>query len=118
MTSNHNKIYVVATLTIYVGLALIGGAPEVLAGEGSAKNLNAPALEFSVRAEGVSAKIKFRQKSEKKSHIPISNPGIAFREVRAEKLEVLGSAQNLVSEDIKPGYTRIISPTCLPRASL
>ena len=114
----HNRIYLLTTISIYVGLVLVGGAPEVLAGSELTKRLNGPSFEISTRSESIVEVSKYRKQIDKDQIVPHHFPGSSVFETIGPSI----STSHRVSEHalLALGHTRqrILTTPLLPRASL
>lgn len=115
---SHNKIYLFTTLSIYIGLVLVGATPELLAQSKVAENLRSPSFEFSTRAEIVAAKLKLRKNDDSRDIVPLASPGGSVFELPYLRHRVVYSDQSLISREVRFSNNQVFTPNLKPRASL
>lgn len=113
-----NRFYLLTTLSIYVGLVLVGGAPEILAGSKLAQNLHSPSFELSTRSEIVSSKLKLRKKVETHKIVPHSFPGASVFELPGRSFRIAFIEQTKLALSIRFLNKQVLTTSLLPRASI
>ena len=114
----HNKFYLFTTLSLYVGLVLVGGSPEVIASSKLTKNFQSSSFELSTRSEIVSSKLKFRKNVETRNVVTHAFPGTSVFDLPGRANRVILAGQSLLARDIKFSNNQILTANLLPRASL
>ncbi|NNE65219.1 MAG: hypothetical protein HKN33_01530 [Pyrinomonadaceae bacterium] len=117
-SKSHNRIYLLTTISIYVGLVLVGGAPEVLAGSKLAESIQNPAFEFTTRSETISSKLKLRKRVESDQIIPHAFPGSAVFELPGRSNGLVFVEQSIIAREIKFSNDQIFTTNQMPRPGL
>ena len=117
-SKQNNKFYLFTTLSIYVGLVLVGGAPEILAGSKLAQSLQSPSFELNTRSEIASSKLKFRKQAETDKLIPQVFPGASAFELQGRALLTVYVEQSNLALEIRFKNNQALTTNLLPRASL
>ena len=115
---SNNKLYLFTTLSIYVGLVLVGGAPEVLAGSKLAQNLQNPSFELNTRTELVTSKIKLRKRVETDQILPHAFPGSSVFEYPGARITISFVEQSQRADEVRFSNNQVFTPKLFPRASL
>ncbi|NNF00525.1 MAG: hypothetical protein HKN25_16020 [Pyrinomonadaceae bacterium] len=117
-TRNHNTVYFLTTLSVYLGLVLVGASPQVLAQTAKQKNSQTQRFEIRTNSSSVISKLKFKSKYKTQEVLPFSNSGIAPRSLeRSNTVPVNRNSQ--IREDIDFfENNQVLTNSNLPRASL
>jgi len=114
----HNKFYLFTTLSLYVGLVLVGGSAEVIARSKLTQNFQSSSFELSTRSEIVSSKIKFRKNVETRNVVPHAFPGSSVFELPDRANRLIFVEQSILARDSKFSNDQILTTNLLARASL
>jgi len=115
---NHNTVYFLTTLSVYLGLVLVGASPQVLAQAETAKNSQTQRFEIRTNSSSVISKLKFKSKYETQDILPFSYLGNASRQ--AKRSNALAANKNSqIRENIDFfENNQVFTITNFPRASL
>jgi len=111
-------MYFVTTLSIYVGLVLIGASPQVLAQAKISSQTTFQSIELSNRADTAFAKLKHRHHADTGEVLPfIYSGGTSFE---FETRNVIGiDIEALVGQELMPAANqKILTTNLFPRASI
>lgn len=114
----NNKIHFFTTLSIYVGLVLVGGTPELLARSKVTENLRTPGFELSTRAEIVSSKLKLRKNVESRDILPLASTGGSVFQIPYLRHRVTYNEQFAVFSEVRFLNNQIFTPNLFARAHL
>ena len=67
---NHNTVYFLTTLSVYLGLVFVGASPQVLAQAQTSKNSQSTTFEFSSRADNILTKLGVKKGFDNESIFP------------------------------------------------
>ncbi len=114
----HNKIHLLTTLSIYVGLVLIGATPELLAQSKANENLRTPSFELSTRAELVASKLKLKKNVESGDIVSLASKGGSVFELPYLRHRVVFRDHSLISREVRFSNNQVLTSNLKPRASL
>ncbi len=69
---NHNTIYFLTTLSVYLGLVFVGASPQALAQTTLANNSHSQTFKINARTENALSKLQFKTAFEHKHILPFS----------------------------------------------
>ena len=115
---SHSKIYFVTTLSIYVGLVLIGASPQILAQAKISNQTASQSIELSSRTDSAFAKIKHRQKADRGDILPFSFAGGTRFTPEIREVTGLSSERKILVDEIPAGNQKILTTNLFPRASI
>ncbi|MDH3493404.1 MAG: hypothetical protein OEM82_07635 [Acidobacteriota bacterium] len=115
---SHNKFYLFTTLSLYVGLVLVGGSAEVIARSKLTQNFQSSSFELSTRSEIVSSKLKFRKSVETSDVILHAFPGTAVYELPGRTNRLIFVEQSILARDIRFSNNQILTTNLMPRPGL
>ena len=115
---SHNKFYLFTTLSLYVGLVLVGGSAEVIARSKLNQNFQSSSFELSTRSEIVSSKLKFRKNTETRNVAPYAFPGASVFNLNAPNDALVFSAQSILAGDIRFSNNQVLTTNHMPRPGL
>lgn len=115
---NHNTVYFLTTLSVYLGLVLVGASPQVLAQAETAKNSQTQRFEIRTNSSSVIAKLKFKSQYETQEILPFSYFGSSPRSLeRSNSFSVNGSVKIRENIDFFEN-NQVFTVSNFPRASL
>ncbi len=115
---NHNSFYFLTTLSVYLGLVIVGASPQVLAQAKPLNNSHAPSFEIHVKSNSVISELKFKADFERQDVSPFSVfNGLGKSSFMLIAANTGESYQNLYSQ-ISAENNQVFVITNLPRASL
>ena len=117
-SKRQNRIYLLTTISIYVGLVLVGGAPEVFASSELNKRLNGPSFEISTRSESIVDAAKYRKHADEDQIVPHDFPGSKIFELNAADIITRYEVCDAVSRASGFQSQNVLTTPLLPRASL
>ncbi|MCB1025325.1 MAG: hypothetical protein KDB79_13100 [Acidobacteria bacterium] len=115
---NHNTIYFLTTLSVYLGLVFVGASPQALAQTTLAKNSHSQTFKINAQTENALSKLQYKTAFEHKHILPFSiftaskKPGAAG--VSASELVRF----SLLHDQIISQNDQIFVISNLPRASI
>lgn len=115
---NHNTIYFLTTLSVYIGLVIVGSSPQVLAHAEIARNSQSHSFELGSKTSSVFSTLKYKSKYDPKDISPFAFPGDlprGFSDRNPAKLFV-GVTDNFF--EIFAENNQVLVKTRLPRASI
>ena len=115
---NHNTVYFLTTLSVYLGLVLVGSSPQVFAQADTTKNSQTQRFEIRTNSSSVISKLKFKSKYETEDILPFSYSGSSPRFLDRTPAFV-GKRNSQVRSDIDVfENSQVFTVSNFPRASL
>ena len=115
---NHNTIYFLTTLSVYLGLVFVGASPQVLAQAQASQNSQSSSFEFSTRAENIFADLETTPVLDHHDILPFDLSGRTYTNRTVWKVQNISQTQvNLTEEHFSPN-DQIFVILRLPRASI
>ncbi len=116
--NNHNPIHFITTLSVYLGLVLVGASPQILAQAKLANHSQSNSFEINVKTNSVFSKLKFKSKFEFQDVLPFAFLGCAkFNNRTWKSQENFQNLKNLHAE-ILVNNNQVLLYTNFPRASI
>lgn len=115
---NHNTIYFLTTLSVYLGLVIVGASPQVLAQAQISESSQTRTFEISTKTNSVFPELKLQTKFQYDDVLPfafLGNPIFTNRVWNSHP--AIESSANLYSEVIAVN-NQIFTVPILPRASI
>ncbi len=115
---NHNTIYFLTTLSVYLGLVIVGASPQVLAQAEFSQNSQSRSFEISTETNNVFTKLKLKKQFQYQDVLPyvfVSSSTFNNR-LWTSQTSVYNSA-NLHAEIVSIN-NQIFTTPILPRASI
>ena len=115
---NHNTVYFLTTLSVYLGLVLVGASPQVLAQAETAKNSQTQRFEIRTNSSSVISKLKFKSKYETQEILPFSYFGSSSRKIDQARAFSLNKNSQIRSDIDFFENNQVFTISNFPRASL
>ena len=115
---NHNSIYFLTTLSVYLGLVIVGASPQVLAQVENSRNIQSSRFELSSRTNDVLADLKKRSGFERQDVLPFTLFGGSDAQKIVWKAESFRSRTLAPAKEILAENDQVFVISNLPRASL
>lgn len=115
---NHNTVYFLTTLSVYIGLVLVGASPQVLAQAETTKNSQTQRFEIRTNSSSVISKLKFKSKYETDEFLPFSYLGSSFLGNKRKRVSTNSQSYKVRSNIDFFENNQFLTPSNLPRASL
>ncbi|QQS40164.1 MAG: hypothetical protein IPM63_12440 [Acidobacteriota bacterium] len=113
-----NPIYIATTITVYLGLVLVGASPQVLAHSSFSSDTQSRIFELTTKTQSVLSKLKLREENDSDDFPSFSLYGFSSEcEVR---WCLFGGPQNALAAAPEFSYSneQILTVSNLPRASI
>ena len=115
---NHNTIYFLTTLSVYLGLVFVGASPQVLGQAKVSQNSQSSSFEFTTRAENLFADLQTNQVLDQQDIVPFDLSGRIFTNRTVWKAQSFNQTQNsFVQKEFFPN-DQVFVILRLPRASI
>lgn len=115
---NHNTIHFLTTLSVYLGLIVVGASPQVLAQAKLAQQTQSNSFEISRKTNSVFSEIKFKTQFEFEDILPFAFSGNSKFDKSIWHLQAnFQNSANLHSE-IFAENDQVFTVSILPRASI
>ena len=113
-----NPVYIATTISVYLGLVLVGASPQVFAAGGFSGDSQSRIFEFTSKTNSVLSKLKLRQESDvdKTTDFPAPGgaPSLAVR--RPAQVAVFLPAVEFSGKTDR--NEKVLTVSVLPRASI
>ena len=116
MKTNPNKIHLLTTLSVYIGLVLVGSSPQVLAQAKTASGAHTHQFEVNVKTNNVFAKLKIQTRIETEDIIPFETVARRERKDSVRTADLKGYRGKY--GEIRSENDQVSVVTNLPRASI
>jgi len=117
-TTNHNSIYFLTTLSVYLGLVLVGASPQILSQAKIASDAQTRVFEFSTRSGNSLSRLKHTRKFQSDHTLSFPFAVMARFPVRRDvHASVCAETAQGIFENIAPNDQVFTLPR-LPRASI
>jgi hypothetical protein len=115
---NHNSIYFLTTLSVYLGLVIVGASPQILAQVENSRNIQTSRFELSSRTSDVLADLEKRSGFERQNVLPFTFFGGSASPQITWKTQAFGGQTVEPSRETFAENDQIFVISNLPRASL
>lgn len=117
-TKRQNPIYIATTISVYLGLVLVGASPQVFAQSGFSGDAQSRIFEFTSKTSSVLSKLKIRQDSVTELTADFPSSG-RFAFLSSCRPATVTSPLSFTT-DLTPIHTneQILTVSVLPRASI
>jgi len=115
---NQNPIYIATTISVYLGLVLVGASPQVLAQSSFAGDAQSRIFQFASKNNNVLSKLKLRQEQDDEKSTVLAIPGT--RPLSAAKWSIFRIQTGTPAVYPAPFISneQVLTVSVLPRASL
>ena len=120
MKSNitQNKVHFFTTLSVYLGLVLVGASPQVLAQAKIVKNPQTQSFEINVKTNSVLSKLKYKSDFESKEILPFATVGKTAPDCQANMSNSKTNRFSNLYKQITAENHQVFLVSNFPRASL
>lgn len=115
---NHNSIYFLTTLSVYLGLVIVGASPQILAQVENAQNIQSSRFERSSRTNDVLADLEKKSSFERQDVLPFTLFGGSASPPVTWKTEGFNAKAIAPADEIYAENDQVFVISNLPRASL
>ncbi|MEZ5346524.1 MAG: hypothetical protein R2681_13320 [Pyrinomonadaceae bacterium] len=115
---NHNTIYFLTTLSVYLGLVFVGASPQALAQTTLAKNSHSQTFKINAQTESALTKLQFKRAFEHKHLLPFAAVNASKRSVYAGIPAAALDRFSTQYAEFRSDNDQIFSISNLPRASI
>ncbi len=117
-TNNHNTLYFLTTISVYLGLVFVGASPQALSYSKTAQSSQPHSFEINVKSNSVFSKLKFESDSEGENVLPFAVFGAHKKPAyNGNSNREFVQVSNLHAE-INAANNQVLIITNLPRASI
>lgn len=115
---NHNTIYFLTTLSVYIGLVIVGASPQILAQAEFSENSQTQRFEIRTKTNSVFSELKLKSQFEYDDVLPWTFiGGSTFNNRVWDNQKATRATANLHSEIISVN-NQVFTVSILPRASI
>jgi len=115
---NHNRIHFFTTLSVYIGLVIVGASPQVLADSKTTYNSHAPSFEIHAKRNSVISKFTFKSEFKSQNISPFSVfTALSKDSFKSEILQTADHFSNLYAQ-VSAENDQVSVVTNFPRAAL
>jgi len=115
---NHNTIYLLTTLSVYLGLVVVGSSPQVLAQAKLAQHSHSSSFEINAKTDSGISKLKFKSQFQYEDVLPFAFLGsLRFDRQVWNSQTAISNSLNL-NPEIFVENDQIFTLPILPRASI
>ncbi len=115
---NHNTIYFLTTLSVYIGLVIVGSSPQLLAQTEIVNNSQSQIFEFNPKTSNAFSKLKFKSKFNSKNALPFVFVGNRVFVGSNWNSQKIFSKASINFTEIFVDNDQVLVKTRLPRASI
>jgi hypothetical protein len=115
---NHNTIYFLTTLSVYLGLVFVGGSPQALSYSKTTSNSQPHSFEISAKTNSVLSKLDFKTDSDNQRLLPYAVFGVLSKEYNPGNSKPGFKQISNLHAQISAGNNQVLILTNFPRASI
>lgn len=116
--NNHNPIYFLTTLSVYLGLVLVGASPQVLGQAKLANQTNSHSFQITTKTNNVFSELKIKSKFKYENVLPFAFLGGSEFSNRNWKSQTNFQEQTNLHKEIFAENNQVLIYTNFPRASI
>jgi hypothetical protein len=115
---NHNTVYFLTTLSVYLGLLVVGASPQVLAQAKLSQNSSSHSFEARTNTNNAFSELKFKTQFELDEVLPFASAGNSTFSNRIWTLAAKVQSSTDLHTEVLTGNNQVFTVSILPRASI
>ncbi len=115
---NHNPIYFLTTLSVYLGLVLVGASPQVLAQANLTEHSQSQSFQITTKTNNVFSELKLKTKFKYENVLPFAFLGSSKFTNRFWKSQEDFQETTKLHKEIFAENNQVLLVTNFPRASI
>lgn len=116
--NNHNPIYFLTTLSVYLGLVLVGASPQVLAQANFTEQTHSQSFQITTKTNNAFSELKLKTKFKYQNALPFVFLGSSIFTNRTWKSQTNFQEITNLHKEIFAENNQVLLVTNFPRASI